>query len=297
MSRTIDWNDQRAFLAVLETGSLSAAARRLGVAQATVRSRIESLEAALDSVLFTRSVNGLVPTDRARDLIEPARAMSNASEAFIRTASADSDAIAGIVRISVSEFIGVEVLPDMLGELRQQHPQLVLEIDLSNTSVAILNREADIAVRMHQPQQGSLVARKVASIKLGLYAHQQYLKAHGEPTELADLANHDWIGPDRSADDLALVSKLLPEVSRQRCVIRTDSHPMQLAAARAGLGIAAIQCVRGDAETYLKRVLPKLTIASMDTWIVTHADLRDVPKIRVVSDHLARCFREYGDLA
>lgn len=297
MSKTIDWNDQRAFLAVLDTGSLSAAARRLGVAQATVRSRIESLEATLDAVLFTRSVNGLVPTDRALGLIEPARAMANASEAFVRTASADSEAIAGVVRISVSEFVGVEVLPDMLGELRQKYPQLVLEIDLSNTSVAILDREADIAVRMHRPQQGSLVARKVTSIELGLYAHRQYLKAHGEPTDLADLAHHDWIGPDRSADDLALVSRFLPGVSRQRCVIRTDSHPMQLAAARAGLGIAAIQCVRGNTEPSLKRILPELSVAAMDTWIVTHANLKDVPKIRVVSDHLANCFRQYGGSA
>ncbi|MGQ7842881.1 LysR family transcriptional regulator [Granulosicoccus sp. 3-233] len=297
MSKTLDWNDQRAFLAVVDTGSLSGAARRLGVAQATVRTRIESLEAVLNTVLFTRSVNGLVPTDRALTLMEPARAMANASEAFVRTASADASEIAGVVRISVSEFVGVEVLPGMLGELRQQHPKLILEIDLSNASAAILDREADIAVRMHQPQQGSLVARKVAAIRLGLYAHHDYLRSHGEPTEPADLANHDWIGPDRSSNDLALVMKILPNVDRQRCVIRTDSHPTQLAAARAGLGIAAIQCAIGEADSELRRVLPDLSIATLDTWIVTHADLKNVPKIRVVTDHLATCFRRYGEMS
>lgn len=296
MSKILDWNDQRAFLAVIETGSLSAAARRLGVAQATVRTRIESLEAVLDTVLFTRSVNGLVPTDRALALIEPARAMANASAAFVRTASADSGEVAGVVRISVSEFVGVQVLPAMLKPLRQQHPQLVLEIDLSNASAAILDREADIAVRMHQPQQGSLIARKVASIKLGLYAHHEYLQTHGEPTSPGELANHDWIGPDRASNDLDLVTKILPDASRQRCVIRTDSHPMQLAAARAGLGIAAIQCVSGDAEPELRRVLPDMTIATLGTWIVTHANLRNVPKVRVVMDHLAECFRSYGEM-
>lgn len=294
MSTNIDWNDQRAFLAVIETGSLSAAARRLEVAQATVRTRVESLEAALGTVLFTRSANGLVPTERALALTESARAMASASEAFVRTASAGLSDIAGVVRISVSEFIGVEVLPAMLTELRQQYPQLVLELDLSNSPAAILEREADIAVRMHQPQQGSLLARKVASLALGLYAHRDYLQSHGEPQAPEDLASHDLVGPDRASSDLALATKVLPWVPRDRFILRTDSHPTQLAAARAGLGITAIQCATGDADPNLQRVLPELTIGVLDTWIVTHASLRTVPKVRVVMDHLASCFKRHG---
>lgn len=297
MSKAIDWNDQRAFMAVVETGSLSAAARQLGVTQPTVRARIESLEHVLGTVLFTRSINGLMPTDRAAALIAPARAMASASDAFVRAASAEPGEIAGVVRLSVSEFVGVEVLPGMLAELRQRHPRLILEVVLSNASAAILEQEVDIAVRMHQPKQGSLVARKVTSITLGLFAHRDYLTRRGDPVELCDLDTHDLIGPDRSSADLALAAKVFPMVGRDRFVLRTDSHPAQLAAARAGLGIATVQCETGEADPLLRRVLPCVEVGSLDTWIVTHDSLRPVPKVRAVFDYLVDRFQRYGSLA
>lgn len=122
MSRPISWDDQRAFLAVLEEGSFSAAARRLGLAQPTVRARIEALEAAAGTTLFTRSVHGLTPTEQARSLGAWARAMAHASEAFIRGATAGLGEPVGTVRISTSEFIGVEVIPAMLARLADRHP-------------------------------------------------------------------------------------------------------------------------------------------------------------------------------
>lgn len=171
MSYPVDWDDQRAFLLVLETGSLSAAARRLGVAQPTVRARIEALEYALRTVLFTRSARGLVPTEQARALGTSARAMARASDAFVRAASATPGEVAGVVRLSVPEFVGIEVLPPMLGRLRQQHPGLIVELALSNALANLMEQEVDVAVRMSPPRQEALVAKKVASIPLGLFAH------------------------------------------------------------------------------------------------------------------------------
>ncbi len=286
----VGWEDQRAFLAVLEEGSLSAAARRLGVAQPTVRARIEALEHALGTVLFTRSVNGLVPTDQARSLGGSARAMALASEAFVRAASAPAGEAAGAVRLSVSEFVGVEVLPPMLARLRERHPRIAVELVLSNASADLLDQEVDVAVRMHPPQQSALVAKKVGGIALGLYAHVDYLTRRGEPMSVDDLADHDVIGPDRSRADLALAAAIHPRLTADRFVLRTDSHPAQLSAARAGLGIAVIQRSVAELEPKLAAVLPGLTVAVLDTWIVTHEDLRGLPRVRAVFDHLVTEF-------
>ncbi|WP_374569992.1 LysR family transcriptional regulator [Phenylobacterium sp.] len=294
MSDRIDWDDQRAFLAVLEEGSLSGAARRMGVAQPTIRARIASLETALGTALFTRSVRGLTPTDQARALGASARAMARASEAFVRAASAAPGEVAGVVRMSVSEFVGVEVLPPMLAALRERHPRLIVEVVLSNESANLLEQEVDVAVRMHPPAQEALVARKAPAIPLGLFASRDYLARRGRPATLEDLAAHDLIGSDRARADLAFAARFFPGVGRERFVVRTDSHPAQLAAARAGLGIAAIQRPAGLADPRLEPVLPDLAVGELDTWIVTHEDLRNVPRVRAAFDHLVAAFRELG---
>jgi DNA-binding transcriptional LysR family regulator len=293
MNRSIDWDDQRAFLAVLEEGSLSAAARRMGVAQPTIRARIQALERALGTVLFTRSVRGLVPTEQARTLGDSARAMARASETFVRAASAEPGKVAGVVRLSVSEFVGIEVLPAMLADLRRRHRDLIVEVELSNRSANLLEQEVDIAVRMHPPRHEALLMRKAASIPLGLFAHSDYLAARGAPETLADLAAHDLIGPDRAPADSELAATLFPEIDRSRFVIRTDSHPAQLAAVRAGLGVAVVQRPIGLSDPRLRPVLPELPIPRLDTWIVTHEDLRELPRVRAVFDHLAEAFRSY----
>ncbi|WP_241127031.1 LysR family transcriptional regulator [Novosphingobium terrae] len=294
MNKIIDWEDQRAFLAVLEAGSLSAAARAMGVAQPTMRARIEALEQALGVVLFTRSVRGLVPTEQARALKDSAAAMARASEAFVRAASAPPGEVAGAVRLSVSDMVGIEVLPAMLASLREKHPGLILEIVTSNASANLLDQEVDLAVRMHPPKQAALVARKVPAIPLGLFAHRDYLARRGMPRTLADLNTHDIIGPDRSLADQTYMAQLFPDLPHDRVTIRTDSHPAQLAAARAGLGIAVMQTPLGQRDPALRAVLPDLSIAPLETWIVTHEDLRHVPRVRAVFDHLVACFDAYG---
>lgn len=286
MSGRVAWDDQRAFLAVLEEGSLSGAARRLGVAQPTVRARIVALEHALGVVLFTRSVNGLVPTEQARALADAARVMARASEAFVRVASAPPGEVAGAVRVSVSEFVGLEVLPPMLASLRAAHPRIVVELSLSDAAADLLDQEVDIAVRMTPPRQEALVARKVGAIPLGLFAHRDYLERRGMPASLNDLADHDIIGSDRARGDLQLAAALHPAFARERFVVRVDSHPAQLALARAGLGIAVVQRPVGSADPLLLPVLPEIEVATLPTWIVTHENLRDVPRVHAVFEHL-----------
>ena len=294
MSYRIDWEDQRTFLAVLDAGSLSGASRALGLAQPTVRARIEALEGLLGTVLFTRSVRGLAPTEQARALADTVRTMARASEAFVRLASAPPGEPAGVVRLSVSEFVGIEVLPAMLASLRASYPKLIVEYELSNVPADLLEQEVDIAVRMHEPKQEALIAAKVPAIPVGLFAHADYLAKNGTPKTLTDLAQHALIGPDRSKADLALLRKFLPNLDRARLVVRTDSHPAQLAAARAKLGIAVVQKPVGLADPSLRPVLPKLTVMALETWIVTHESLRSLARVNAVFDHLVTAFRKYG---
>jgi len=292
MSNPISWDDQRIFLAVLEEGSLSGAARRLRVSHPTVRARLEGLEAALGTVLFTRSVNGLTPTESAEALREPARTMAMASDLFVRHALSSPGRVAGQVRISVPDFMGIEVMPRMLAELRDQHPDIHIELSLSNAPADLLGQEVDLAVRTVAPKQGALVARKVASIPLGFFASVEYLARRGMPETISDLAGHDLIGPDRNASDLALVERLRAALGDTTFVLRTDSHPAQLAAARAGIGIAMAQVPVGLRDQGLRHVLPDFTAMILDTWIVTHENLSKVPRIRAVSDCLATAFAE-----
>ncbi|HWK14219.1 MAG TPA: LysR family transcriptional regulator [Rhizobiaceae bacterium] len=291
MHSAADWNDQRIFLAVLEEGSLSAAARRLGLSHPTVRARIEALEKRLGTVLFTRSVNGLTPTPMAESLREPVRAMAMASDLFVRQASAASGEAAGTVRISVPEFMGVEVVPAMLARLRRAYPAIGIELSLSDAPADILAQEVDVAVRTVAPKQEALVARKVASIPLGLFAAQAYVARRGSPASLAELAGHDFVGPDRNRRDLALAGGLGGAGLRERFAVRTDSHPAQLALARAGLGIAVAQVPVGQGDPRLVRLLPDFELAKLDTWIVTHENLARLPRIRAVFDSLAESFR------
>lgn len=290
MSNGVAWDDQRIFLAVLEEGSLSGAARRLGLSHPTVRSRIEALELGVGTVLFTRSVNGLVPTETAEALRAPARTMAMASDLFVRQASAPSGEIAGTVRISMADIMGTEVVPAMLRDLRIEHPAIRIELSLSNAPADLLGQEVDIAVRTMTPRQEALVARKVAAIEIGLFAARDYVERRGMPGSLDDLVNHDVIGPDRNRHDLALAERFGPALAPGRFVVRTDSHPAQLAAARAGLGIAVAQVPIGEGDPLLVRVLPAFVLHVLDTWIVTHENLARVPRVHAVFDALVAGF-------
>jgi DNA-binding transcriptional LysR family regulator len=288
----LDWEDQRAFLAVLDTGSLSAAARALGLTQPTVRHRVEALEHAIGQPLFARGVNGLVPTDEARGLAEHVRRMAFASDAFIRAASAPAGTTSGTVRLSVAEIVGIEVLPVLLLPLRERHPKLELELVLSNASADLLHQEVDIAIRMHRPHQDALVAQRVGRIPLGFFAAPLYLEKHGRPCRFAEFASHSLIGSDEAQADLAFARSLAaPLGAPLRFTIRTDSHPAQLAAMRAGLGIGIAQIPIGERD--LVRVLPDLVVGHLDTWVVVHEDLRRSPRIDTVFRHLVDGLRSY----
>ncbi|MBN6110733.1 LysR family transcriptional regulator [Xanthomonas bonasiae] len=274
MDDAIGWELYRSFLAVLEEGSLSAAARALDLTQPTVGRHVAALEKALAVPLFVRSQSGLLPTDAALALRGHAQAMRSIAASLQRAAGRHGEAVQGTVRISASEVIGAEVLPPVLAGLRRAHPQLRLELVLSNRVQDLLHREADVAVRMTRPQQDPLIARRIGEIAIGLYADRDYLARHGTPQDLDELGQHALVGFDAETPFLRAARAGLPQWRREAFALRADSDLAQLALIRAGCGIGFFQAALARRTPSLLPVLPQQVRLGLETWITMHQDLR-----------------------
>ncbi|MBB5754384.1 LysR family transcriptional regulator [Prosthecomicrobium pneumaticum] len=288
-----DWDLYRSFLAVLEEGSLSGAARALGLTQPTIGRHIEALEAALGRQLFIRTPLGLAPTDVAQAMRPYASALAATAAALRRTASEASDRVAGVVRVTASEVIGVEVLPPLLTTLHERHPDLIIELVLSNAVDDLLRREADVAVRMTAPTQEALLVRRVGAIPIGLYGHRRYLERRGRPKTIDDLAGHALIGFDRETAWLRTMAARYPYLGRERLAFRATSDLAQLAAIRAGYGIGACQVGIARRDPNLERVLADFFDLPLGTFVAMHEDLRTSPRCRAVFDALAAGLADY----
>ncbi|MDH6643188.1 DNA-binding transcriptional LysR family regulator [Ralstonia sp. GP73] len=287
------WELYRTFLAVVREGSLSGAARALGLTQPTVGRHVDALERALGMSLFLRTQQGLSPTEAALSLRPFAESLEATSAALLRAASSQGEGVRGTVRITASEVVAVEVLPPILADLHAAYPELTLELVPSNRMEDLLRREADIAVRMQPPSQGVLVARHIGAIELGIFAHRRYLAQRGTPSTVEELAAHTLIGYDKENAFLRSMRAQLPWVQRNRFALRTDSDLAAIAALRAGFGIGFCQIglVRNNAD--LVRLFGDQISITLDTWLAMHEDLRDSPRCRVVFDALATGLLRY----
>jgi DNA-binding transcriptional LysR family regulator len=286
------WDLLAAFLAVMRTGSLSGAARALGVAQPTVRRQIEKLEEVLGAALFSRSQAGLIPTEAAAATLPYAESMAGAAAALVRSVSAPSDAEQGTVRVTCSEVMGVAVLPPILSDLRRAHPRLQIELSLSNANEDLLRRDADVAVRMAKPTQSALVAKCVGTVQLGAFASEDYLADHPAPRSADQLRVHALVGKDRDTSFLATLAAAGLSLRAKDFALRTDSDAAYVAAIRAGLGIGICQVPLAAGPPRLQRVLPKL-VFELPVWIVTHEDLRASRRVSVVFEHLVASLATY----
>jgi len=287
------WDLYRSFLAVLDAGSLSAAARELGLAQPTLGRHIDALEAAVGYALFVRSQLGYLPTEQALLLKPYAQALAATTAALLRAASSHGDEARGTVRVTASEAVGCEVLPPILARLHAQYPQLQIELAVSNRPQDLLRREADIAVRMLAPAQDALIARRVGAIELGLFAHRDYLARRGTPASLADLHGHALIGFDHESAFIRRLKHHLGDLTRAMFALRSDSDLAQLAAIRAGFGIGICQSRIARRDAKLVRVLPALFAIELDTWVAMHEDLRNSKRCSVVFSALVDGLASY----
>jgi DNA-binding transcriptional LysR family regulator len=292
MARAPDWDLYQSLHAVLRTGSLSGAARALGLSQPTVGRHVEQLEGALGLPLFTRSPQGLKPTEFARGLLPSLETMAAAAQTALREASGEADAVAGVIRLAASEVVGAEVLPEILAEFHELHPGVVIELALSNRAEDLLHREADIAVRMMRPTQAGLLARRLGAIGGGLYAHRRYLQRHGQPLGL-DTPGQVAIGFDRDDAGVRAITGAHPALTRELFSFRSDSDLAQLAAIRAGFGIGGIQHGIARRDPNLVHVLDQVFNFELEVWVVMHEDLKASRRMRLMFDHLAGRLLDY----
>jgi DNA-binding transcriptional LysR family regulator len=283
----LDWTSLRDFLAVAETGSLSRAARRLGVSQPTLTRRMAALEERFRTELFRRTARGVELTEAGESLLEPARQMDQEAHAAEIAVSGRDTALAGAVRVTATENLGIHWLTPELAAFQAANPAIEIDVLIQNEAVNLLRREADIALRLGRPRQPDLVGRKLAVLAFGLYASQAYLDRHGRPARQEDLQSHRAVVFDEARQDRGYAPWLEPLLSAGSVAYRTNSLQAQLAAMRAGYGIGAASRFIAERRAGLERVLPELE-TSLDVWLVTHSGLRRSARIRAVVDFLAQ---------
>jgi DNA-binding transcriptional LysR family regulator len=289
-----DWKLLETFVRVAETGSLTAAAELLGTSQPTASRNVKELEEAIGTRLFVRHSRGLSLSDRGADLFASAKALDEGVKSLFRRASGLGEDPKGTVRVSVNEPIGVHVLPDCFATLRQEFPDVAIELVIDNRVANLSRREADIAVRMFRPEQLDLVARRIGDIELGFFASRGYVTRRGLPNSAGDLSGHTLIGSDRDPSFPRAVAAL--GLQPEQFTFKTDSILAQIEAIVRGVGIGGTHL--GIAARYpdLVPVLPSIRVDPLDVWIVMHQDLRGDPAVRKVFDAMSAALESYcGD--
>jgi DNA-binding transcriptional LysR family regulator len=288
-----DWNLARSFLAALDHGSLLAAARTLRTSQPTVGRHIAELESQLGVLLFERTGRGLVPTATAMQLAQSARAMEASAQELARAVSGAQAQTVGTVRITASGPVAAYLLPAVLTQMRQALPDIQVELVASNQLSNLLRREADIALRMLRPDQSTLVARKLGSVRLCVCAHKDYLARHPPLRQPSDLLAHTLIGSDADSSILDGFKALGHPVTRAQFALRCDDFVVQWQAVRAGLGVGfmAEYMLRSDPQV-LTVLREQLAIPPLPMWLAVHREIRSNPRIRAVYDFLAQSLPE-----
>jgi DNA-binding transcriptional LysR family regulator len=288
-----DWTLWRSFAAVVEKGSLSAAARLLGLTQPTLGRHVEELERQLGVTLFIRTLQGLKPTETGLRLFEPvARARQALAEASL-VAEGTSDVLTGSVRVTSSNVTCHYVLPPLLNVLRDAYPGIAIELVPSDSSENLLLREADIAVRMFRPTQLDLITRKLGDIPIVATCHESYLARRGRPDSPEDLLEHDLIGFDRSDLFIQGARELGYDLKRTDFALRTDSQTALWELAKAGLGITFAQGGLVRDTPGMVQLFGNFGPPPLEVWLTTHRELFTSRRIRAIYDLLGEELSRY----
>ena len=287
-----DWNLLRAFQATAQEGSLSAAARRLGLTQPTLSRQIAALENRLSLMLFERNGRYLHLTDAGRELLPHVQDMGEAAHRLSLSASGQQSDLAGLVRITASEVASAYMLPPILRSLRLRAPQIIAEVVAGDDIRKLMTREADIALRHVRPEQPNLIARLIAERTGYFYAATDYLDRRGRPETLTDLAEHDWVGMGDLTRILEYMFALKLPLTEDNFRVRTESGLVAWQMAQAGLGIIPMDKTIAAEAPGLERILPEVLHVTFPLWLVTHREVHTNPRIRLVFDLLGEALAD-----
>lgn len=282
-----DWSLVQSFLAVAETGSLSAAARRLGRSQPTLGRQVQALEADLGVSLFDRHARGLRLSSVGQQLLPMAQQMHAAMNALSLTAAGQSQQLEGTVRITASVFVSHHILPPILAEIRAKEPAIQLELAATDASENLLFREADIAVRMYRPEQADIVTRYLGDVPLCFCAARSYLDRTGRPTTPEELFQHDLVGFDANEQIISEMQAKGWPASRDNFATRCDLQSAYWELIRAGCGIGFSQVQVAQADPAVEVLSLDVDIPILPVWLAAPQVMRQTPRIRRVWDLLA----------
>lgn len=282
----LDWNDFRFFLAVARGGTISSAAKALGVDNATVGRRIASLETALGTQLFDRSPQGYRLSALGEALLSPAERV----EVSVMGARARVDDLqnstSGSLRIGATDAFGTYFLAPRLAKLQMELPGMHIDLVALTGVLSLSKREADIAIGIARPDQGRLFSRKLTTFHLGLYAAYDYLNSNPEIATVDDLLEHSvisWVDNlmyDPSLNYMSDVDHRI--VPRYGC----SNLVAQLKATVGGAGVCALPHYMARTEPTLRRVLPEAVNIELPYYLTVHADLHELSHIRKAIDFL-----------
>lgn len=282
-----DWNQARAFLVTAEEGSLSAAARALGLTQPTLSRQVASLEEALGVVLFERTSRALLLTQPGLELLAHFRMMGDAANSISLAATGQSEAVTGHVLISATNGMATFYLPPILQKLRKTAPDLQIEIIASNELSDLRRREADIAIRHSRPKDETLFAKRLRDTKAHLFASKEYLDEVGRPKSLADLEKLTFVGFDQPEQRLGLMASRGVNLTTANFNFSTSSVTLTLELVRQGFGIGILPTDIGAGCPELENPSSEFEPINIETWLVAHRELKKNLRIRVVFDLLA----------
>ena len=282
-----NWDDLRIFLCLAREGTLTTAAKALGVSHPTVSRRVQALEQQIGARLFERLPDRFVPTAAGEELLADTEAMEKAALSINRRSAGLSDTVSGVVRLSAGEAMSA-LLARHLPELRKSLRQIEFELTASHTLANLSRREADLLIREEVPELGSIVARKLGRVAYAIYAHPDIAISKLTPSAMKNLP---WIGFD---DDHAYMPGqrwLQERLDGQRPVVRGNNWLVLHEAARAGAGFAVLPCYLGDRDANLQRVGGVIADVFADQWLLVHRDLRALPRVRAVMDAVIVLFQ------
>lgn len=283
----LDWNQLKAFLETAETGSLSAAARKLGLTQPTLSRQVAAIEQHMGVTLFERVGKAMVLTPTGLDLLEHARAMGTAAEALGLAATGRSEAVGGVVSVSATDAVAAYLLPPIVQRLRDQEPGIAVEVVSSNALSDLLRREADIAIRHVKPEQPELIARLVREAQANFYASEDWVATYGHPRSAEEAAHLPFVGSDRNGRYLEYLRQYGLNLSEDNFSCYSDHTVAHWALVRQGMGIGAMMKEIARKTPGMVRVLDALPPVRFPIWLVSHRELRTSRRIRVVFEALA----------
>lgn len=283
----IDWNQLRAFLETAETGSLSAAARKLGLTQPTLSRQVAAIERRMGVTLFERVGKTMALTSTGLELLEHARVMGAAANELGLAATGRSQAVEGMVVVSATDVVAAYLLPRIWLQLRQLAPGIQVEVISTDALSDLRRREADIAIRHVRPDQPDLIGRLIREASAYFYASEAWVRQNGHPRTAADALQHDFVGADRNGNYLKYLHAMGLNLNPAQFRTYADNSVTHWEMVRQGLGIGAMMDEIARSTSGVVRVLDDVARVSFPIWLVTHRELHTARRIRMVFDLLA----------